>query len=56
MMGLWSEALENRHFPWGARILNLETLLHFIYVQYTLIIQGKINSAVYQKKYNVTDV
>jgi hypothetical protein len=35
---------------WGARILILETLLHFCHLQCTLIIQAKINSAVTQKK------
>jgi hypothetical protein len=29
---LWSEVLENRHFPWSTRILILETFLHFFYV------------------------
>jgi hypothetical protein len=50
IMGLWSEAFESRHFPRGTRILIFETLLHCLYVQYTLIIQGKTNSAVTQKK------
>jgi hypothetical protein len=49
-MRLWIEALENRYFPCGTRILILETRLHFFYVQYTLIIQGKIHSGVTQKK------
>jgi hypothetical protein len=30
IMGLWSEALENRHFPWATRILIIETPMHFV--------------------------
>jgi hypothetical protein len=56
IMGLWSEALKNRHFPRGTRILFFEILLRFLYVQYMLIIQGNINSAVAQKSQKVTDV
>jgi hypothetical protein len=56
IMELWSEALENRHFPWVTRILILETLLPFFYVQYMLIIQGKTNPGSFRKSQNVADV
>jgi hypothetical protein len=50
IMGLWSEAFKNRHFPRGTRILILENTSVFFYVQYMLIIRGNINSVVIQKK------
>jgi hypothetical protein len=50
ILGLWTEAVENRLFNSDTRILILETLMDFFYVQYSLIIENKKRRLITQKK------
>jgi hypothetical protein len=50
VFGLWNEAVENRHFTVTTRILILETLMLFFYVQYTLLHTKRVHPNVSQKR------
>jgi hypothetical protein len=50
ILGLWTEAVENRLFNSDRRILILETLRDFFDVQYSLIIENKKHRVVIQKE------
>lgn len=55
VFGLWSEALENRHFHPMTRVLILETLMTFFYAQYSLLQPGMHHPAILQKRSGESD-